>query len=276
MKRINVYTDGACSNNGRPNAKAGLGVYFGENDARNKYARITGKQTNNRAEVMAILTAANILYREILAGYDIHIYSDSTYAMRCCGEYGEKLHSKNWASKKPIPNLELVKTAYETFKKYDNITFHYIAAHTGLDDEHSRGNEGADRLANLAIGQTSCQYANKSKKKSHYAVARGRQMGVFNSWDECKVQVDGFLDARYKGFTSLAEAEAWIALNSTDNVIPGHQALNKPKKIYLNVPYSEKDEGKKLGTKWDPKKKKWYIFSNSNNKETILNRWPNI
>ena len=33
---------------------------------------------------------------------------------------------------------------------------------------------------------------------------------------------------------------------------------------------------KKLGTKWDPKKKKWYIFSNSNNKEIILNRWPNI
>ena len=89
-------------------------------------------------------------------------------------------------------------------------------------------------------------------------------MGVFNSWDECKVQVDGFLDARYKGFTSLAEAEAWIALNSTDNVISGHQTINKPKKIYLNIPYCEKDEGKKLGTKWDPKKKKWYIFSNSN------------
>lgn len=210
MKRINVYTDGACSNNGRPNARAGLGVYFKENDVRNYFAGIGGKQTNNRAEVMALLTAANILYREIQAGYDIHIYSDSTYAMRCCGEYGEKLHAMNWTSKKPIPNLELVKTAYETFKKHDNITFHYIAAHTGLDDEHSKGNEGADRLANLAIGQTSCQYA------------------------------------------------------------------NKPKKIYLNVPYSEKDEGKKLGTKWDPKKKKWYIFSNSNNKETILNRWPNI
>jgi ribonuclease HI len=208
--RINVYTDGACSNNGRPNAKAGLGVYFGENDARNKYARITGKQTNNRAEVMALLTAAKILYREINAGYDIHIYSDSTYAMRCCGEYGEKLHAKNWTSNKPIPNLELVQIAYETFKRHDNITFHYIAAHTGLDDEHSRGNEGADRLANLAIGQTSCQYA------------------------------------------------------------------NKPTKIYLNIPYCEKDEGKKLGTKWDPKKKKWYIFSNSNNKEIILSRWANI
>ena len=207
---INVYTDGACSNNGRPNAKAGLGVFFSDNDDRNFYAKISGKQTNNRAELMAILKAANILKEEIREGYDIHIYSDSTYAMRCCRDYGEKLNAKGWNSKKEIPNLELIKLAYETFKSYDNIHLHYIAAHTGLDDEHSQGNEGADRLANLAIGQTSCQYA------------------------------------------------------------------NKPKKIYLNIPYSEKDEGKKLGTKWDPKKKKWYIFSNSNYRETILNRWHNI
>ena len=124
--RINVYTDGACSNNGKPNARAGLGVYFGENDVRNYFAGIGGKQTNNRAEVMAILTAANILYREIQAGYDIHIYSDSTYAMRCCGEYGEKLHAKNWASKKPIPNLELVKTAYETFALFNNVATAFV------------------------------------------------------------------------------------------------------------------------------------------------------
>ncbi|MES3675902.1 DUF5710 domain-containing protein [Halomonas elongata] len=30
-------------------------------------------------------------------------------------------------------------------------------------------------------------------------------------------------------------------------------------RIDLNVPYSQKDEAKKLGAKWDPKIKKWYI-----------------
>ena len=75
MEEINVYTDGACSRNGQPNAKAGLGVYFGDDDYRNYGARIGGKQTNNRAEVMAILSAADILYREIQAGYKINIYS---------------------------------------------------------------------------------------------------------------------------------------------------------------------------------------------------------
>ena len=46
----NVYTDGACSNNGQRGAKAGLGVYFGTDDPRNCAQRIEGKQTNNTAE----------------------------------------------------------------------------------------------------------------------------------------------------------------------------------------------------------------------------------
>ena len=29
-KPINIYTDGACSNNGKPDARAGFGVWFGE------------------------------------------------------------------------------------------------------------------------------------------------------------------------------------------------------------------------------------------------------
>ncbi len=30
-------------------------------------------------------------------------------------------------------------------------------------------------------------------------------------------------------------------------------------KVYLNVPYAEKDTAKTLGAKWDPAKKKWYV-----------------
>jgi ribonuclease HI len=218
--KINVYTDGACSNNGRSNAKAGLGIYFGEGDPRNSSERIIGKQTNNTAELTAILRAAAILQEDIMDGDEIHIYTDSDYAKRCCTTYGEKLAKKGWGigSKKPIPNLELVQKAYTVFSRLDNVYFHYIAAHTGLDDEHSRGNEGADRLANLAIGVSECPYANKSKK------------------------------------------------------------LGSQKKIYINLPYAEKDEGKKLGTRWDPKKKKWYILPSLDEykKKIILNRWAQI
>ncbi len=30
-------------------------------------------------------------------------------------------------------------------------------------------------------------------------------------------------------------------------------------KIYLNVPFAEKDAAKALGARWDPANKKWYI-----------------
>lgn len=40
---------------------------------------------------------------------------------------------------------------------------------------------------------------------------------------------------------------------------------------YLSIPYSEKEEAKKFGARWDPKKKLW--FSPDNRKE-LLDRWP--
>jgi len=36
---------------------------------------------------------------------------------------------------------------------------------------------------------------------------------------------------------------------------------NKPKKIYLQVSFEEKDNAKKYGARWDPSKKKWYCMS---------------
>lgn len=42
--------------------------------------------------------------------------------------------------------------------------------------------------------------------KKYYGVKRGKITGVFKSWDECKVSVDGFPGAEYKGFATLEEA----------------------------------------------------------------------
>ena len=46
--------------------------------------------------------------------------------------------------------------------------------------------------------------------KKIYAVKQGRQTGLFNTWDECRRQVDGFAGARYKGFASAGEAMQWL------------------------------------------------------------------
>lgn len=36
-------------------------------------------------------------------------------------------------------------------------------------------------------------------------------------------------------------------------------------KVYLSVPFPEKDEAKALGARWDPTNKKWYILSSVDN-----------
>jgi len=208
---INVYTDGACINNGKKNARAGFGVYFGENDPRNASESYTGKQTNNVAEMLAVVKAMTILKEEIENGEHIRIFTDSVYAMRCCSTYGEKCYKKYWSKGKlgNIPNEAIVQAAYSFCKEHDNIEFIHVLAHTGKNDKHSIGNHHADRLANEACGVTGCPYDNR------------------------------------KG------------------------------KIYLNIPFEDKDEAKKMGARWEPGKKKWYIFDNNKYKPQMMGRWGN-
>ena len=44
-------------------------------------------------------------------------------------------------------------------------------------------------------------------KNKFYTVWRGRNVGVFTSWDECRKQIEGFKGALYKGFPDRASAE---------------------------------------------------------------------
>jgi len=145
---IFVYTDGSCSNNGSDDCKAGIGVYFGENDIRNISSTFEGKQTNNTAELKAILEAYNIIQDELKIGKKIFIYCDSTYAIKCCTTYGQKMEKEGW--NKDIPNKELVKDIYQKCSKYKNLEFKYIKAHTDNNDIHSIGNKMADKLAKKA------------------------------------------------------------------------------------------------------------------------------
>lgn len=53
-----VYTDGACSSNGRVGAAAGIGVYWGEQHVDNvSEPLLNGLPTNNRAELTAVIRA---------------------------------------------------------------------------------------------------------------------------------------------------------------------------------------------------------------------------
>lgn len=46
--------------------------------------------------------------------------------------------------------------------------------------------------------------------KKFYAVRNGKQIGIFNTWDECKKQVMGYSGAEYKSFLTLDDANAYL------------------------------------------------------------------
>ena len=46
--------------------------------------------------------------------------------------------------------------------------------------------------------------------KKYYAVRVGKTPGIYFTWNDCKSMVDGYPGAKYKGFASLAEAEAFL------------------------------------------------------------------
>lgn len=47
-----------------------------------------------------------------------------------------------------------------------------------------------------------------AKQQKYYVVWTGKTPGIYTSWEECKRQVDGYPQARYKSFPSRKEAEA--------------------------------------------------------------------
>lgn len=55
--------------------------------------------------------------------------------------------------------------------------------------------------------------------KKFYAVKTGSVPGIYETWDDCKKQVDGFSGASYKGFSTLKEAEEFLGLNATESIL---------------------------------------------------------
>lgn len=47
-----------------------------------------------------------------------------------------------------------------------------------------------------------------AKKKKWYVVWQGNEPGIYESWTDCQLQIKGYPSAKYKSFSSLAEAEA--------------------------------------------------------------------
>ncbi|OCH92247.1 hypothetical protein OBBRIDRAFT_751722, partial [Obba rivulosa] len=62
-------------------------------------------------------------------------------------------------------------------------------------------------------------------KGGFYAVAKGRNPGVYTTWGECEAQIKGYAGARYKKLATLADAQAWASGISGNPVISGPELL---------------------------------------------------
>ncbi|GMM29452.1 RNA-DNA hybrid ribonuclease [Martiniozyma asiatica (nom. inval.)] len=145
-----IYTDGASRNNQNKSLrKAGYGVWFGENDPRNISERVSGEQTNQRAELQAIDRALDVVIQEIHKGEKLNyeIATDSQYSINCLTKWHPAWQKNGWKSKldKPVVNQDVIKGCVEKLdkiKKDVNITFKHVKGHSGI-----YGNEMADKLA---------------------------------------------------------------------------------------------------------------------------------
>lgn len=68
-------------------------------------------------------------------------------------------------------------------------------------------------------------------KKKYYAIRRGMQNGIFETWDECKKLVTGYSGAEYKSFLTLEEAGAYLGYSQEQiaRIIQEMQANPSPK-----------------------------------------------
>ena len=52
--------------------------------------------------------------------------------------------------------------------------------------------------------------------KKYYAVRNGYHIGIYETWEECKREVDGFSGAEFKSFTDRLSAEEFLGAVHTD------------------------------------------------------------
>ncbi|TFK32733.1 ribonuclease H-like domain-containing protein [Crucibulum laeve] len=139
-ENVTIYTDGSCSKNGKLDATAGAGIWFGENHPQNTAARVPGSnQSNQTGEIMAISIAAQKASHE----RNIHIKTDSKYAME-----GLTKHLKHWEDIGYIgvKNANFFHLATSQLRTRPGQTWmSWVKGHSGEIE-----NEEADKLA--AIG----------------------------------------------------------------------------------------------------------------------------
>ena len=140
MKKIRIYTDGACKGN------PGIGGWGVLIILENEQIELSGgskETTNNQMELTAVIKALNFFEKKI----KVELYTESKYVMDGITDYIKKWKINGWqtANKKPVKNMNLWKILDELNNLHD-INWNWVKGHSGNPE-----NEKADALANLGI-----------------------------------------------------------------------------------------------------------------------------
>ncbi|RMF36709.1 MAG: ribonuclease HI [Planctomycetota bacterium] len=141
MRRVELFTDGACSGNPGPGGWA-----FILRDVQTK-RELTGsggeaETTNNRMEMQAVIEGLRALKRRC----HIDLYSDSNYVLQGLKSWMAGWKRNGWmrnerGRKKPVKNVELWQELDRLLQKHE-VHFHHIRGHSGHPE-----NERCDQMA---------------------------------------------------------------------------------------------------------------------------------
>ena len=137
MKRVEIFTDGACS--GNPGA-GGWGAILRYNDIEKELSGGEADTTNNRMELTAVIEALSALKEPC----NITLYTDSRYVMDGIEKWIATWKNNGWKTtnkKSAVKNVELWQKLDELRAKHE-IRWVWIKGHAGHKE-----NERCDELA---------------------------------------------------------------------------------------------------------------------------------
>jgi ribonuclease HI len=142
MKKIEVFTDGACKGNPGP---GGWGALLRYRDNERSLYGGESHTTNNRMELRAAIEALNALKEPC----EVTLTTDSQYVRKGITEWIENWKKRGWrtAGREPVKNVDLWQALDAQCQRH-TVHWHWIKGHSG-----HRENELADALANRGIAE---------------------------------------------------------------------------------------------------------------------------
>jgi ribonuclease HI len=146
LKKVEIFTDGACRGNPGPGGWGAL-LRYG-NHEKHLYGG-ESLTTNNRMELMAAIRALSAVTEPCR----IILTTDSQYVRQGVTSWLAGWKRNGWrnAARKPVKNKDLWQQLDEATQKH-RIEWHWVKGHSG-----HRENEIADQLANRGIDELEVQ-----------------------------------------------------------------------------------------------------------------------